>query len=63
VAQVGLHRSGDAGCPLVGFIRDHYMKVKSRRGTKDARCSAVRRIAEITYTVWSEGLCWEETRS
>jgi transposase len=21
------------------FIRDHYMKVKSRRGTKDARCS------------------------
>ena len=45
------------------FIRDHYMRVKSRRGTKDARCSTARKIAEITYTVWSEGRCWEETRS
>ena len=45
------------------FIRDHYMKVKSRRGTKDARCSTARKIAEITYTVWGEGRCWEETRS
>jgi transposase len=45
------------------FIRDHYMKVKSRRGAKDARCSTARKIAEITYTVWSEQRCWEETRS
>jgi transposase len=45
------------------FIRDHYLKVKSRRGTKDARCSTARKLAEITYTVWSEQRCWEETRS
>ena len=45
------------------FVRDHYMKVKSRRGAKDARCSTARKIAEITYTVWSEQRCWEETRS
>ena len=43
--------------------RDHYIKVKSRRGTKDARCSTARKIAEITYTVWSEQRCWEEIRS
>jgi hypothetical protein len=45
------------------FVRDHYIKVKSRRETKDARCSTARKIAEITYTVWSEQRCWEETRS
>ena len=45
------------------FIRDHYIKVKSRRGTKDARCSTARKPAEITYTVWSEQRCWEDTRS
>jgi transposase len=45
------------------FIRDHYMKVKSRRGAKDARCSTARKIAEITHAVWSEQRCWEETRS
>ncbi len=45
------------------FIRDHYLKVKSRRGTKDARCSTARKLAEITYIVWSKGRCWEKTRS
>jgi transposase len=45
------------------FVQDHYTKVKNRRGTKDARCSTARKLAEITYTVWSEQRCWEETRS
>ena len=45
------------------FIGDHYRKVKSRQGAKDARCSTARKIAEITYTVRSEQRCWEETRS
>ncbi len=45
------------------FICSHYMKVKSRRGAKDARCSTARKLAEIVYTVWSEQRCWEETRS
>ena len=30
------------------FLRDHYIKVKSRRGTKDARCSTARKITEST---------------
>ena len=45
------------------FVRDHYAKVKARRGTKDARCSTARKLAEITYAVWSEERCWEEKRS
>lgn len=45
------------------FLRDHYLRVKSRRGTNDARCSTARKLAEITYTVWTEQRCWEETRS
>ncbi len=45
------------------LLCDHYTKVKSRRGAKDARCSTARKIAELAYTVWSEQRCWEETRS
>jgi transposase len=45
------------------FLCDHYTKIRSRRGAKDARCSTARKLAELAYTVWSEQRCWEETRS
>jgi transposase len=44
------------------YLRAHYLKVKNRRGANDARCSTARKLAEITYTVWSEQRCWTETR-
>lgn len=42
------------------FFRRHYDRVKSRRGTKDARVSTARKLAELTWTVWRDQRCFEE---
>ncbi len=42
------------------FFRRHYDRVKSRRGTKDARTSTARKLAELTWTVWRERRCYAE---
>ena len=42
------------------FLRRHYDRLKARRGIKDARVSTARKIAELTWTVWREGRCYEE---
>jgi hypothetical protein len=36
------------------FFRRHYNHVKTRRGSKDARTSTARKLAELTWTVWRE---------
>jgi len=42
------------------FFRHHYERLKIRRGTKDARTSTARKLAELTWTVWRERRCYEE---
>ena len=42
------------------FLRRHYDRLKARRGTKDVRVSTARKLAELTWTVWREGRCYEE---
>lgn len=42
------------------FLRRHYQRLKTRRGTKDARTSTARKLAELTWTVWRERRCYEE---
>jgi transposase len=42
------------------FLRRHYDRLKARRGTKDARVSTARKLAELAWTVWREGRCYEE---
>jgi len=43
-----------------GHLRRHYDRLKARRGTKDARVSTARKLAELAWTVWREGRCYEE---
>jgi len=40
-------------------IRVYYERIKNRKGTKDARVATARRIAEITWKVWSEDRFYE----
>jgi transposase len=42
------------------FLRRHYDRLKVRRGTKDARVSTARKLAELAWTVWREERCYEE---
>lgn len=42
------------------FLRRHYDRIKARRGTKDARVSTARKLAELAWTVWRERRCYEE---
>lgn len=42
------------------FLRRHYDRLKARRGAKDARVSTARKLAELAWTVWREGRCYEE---
>jgi transposase len=42
------------------FLRRHYNRLKVRRGTKDARVSTARKLAELAWTVWREERCYEE---
>jgi transposase len=42
------------------FLRRHYQRLKTRRGTKDARVSTARKLAELAWIVWRESRCYEE---
>jgi transposase len=42
------------------FLRHHYERLKARRGTKDARVSTARKLAQLAWTVWRERRCYEE---
>lgn len=43
------------------FLRRYYEKVKARRGAKDARAATARKLAELTWTVWTERRCYMES--
>lgn len=51
-AQPGRQRSG--------FLREHYNRVKDRRGSKAAAVSTARKLAELTWTVWKEERVYRE---
>lgn len=40
-------------------LRRYYEKIKIRRGTHDARTATARKLAELTWTVWTEQRCYE----
>ena len=44
------------------FLKRHYQRIKARRGTKDARASTARKLAELTWTIWTEKRAYEERR-
>jgi transposase len=43
-------------------LRRYYAKIKARRGAKDARTTTARKLAELTWTVWTEQWRYEERR-
>lgn len=42
------------------FLRRYYTRIQARRGAKDARTATARKLAELTWTVWTERRCYEE---
>lgn len=53
----------EAVSPAIGyspFLRRYYEKIKARRGVKDARTATARKLAELTWTIWTERRCYEE---
>jgi transposase len=42
------------------WLRRYYERLKARRGAKDARVATARKLAELAWTVWTEGRCYEE---
>lgn len=42
------------------WLRRSYERIKRRRGAKDARTATARKLAELTWTVWTERRCYEE---
>lgn len=45
------------------MLRRYYDKLKARRGCKDARTAVARKLAELTWTVWTERRCYTEYRT
>lgn len=43
------------------MLRRYYDKIKSRRGCQDARAATARKLAELTWTVWTEKRCYRES--
>ena len=43
------------------MLRRYYDKIKSRRGCKDARVATARKLAELTWTVWTEQRMFTES--
>lgn len=41
-------------------LRRFYEHIKARRGVKDARTATARKLAELTWTVWTERRCYEQ---
>ena len=44
------------------FLRRSYEKIKARLGAKEARTATARKLAELTWTIWTERRCWQEHR-
>lgn len=42
------------------FLRRYYEKLKARLGAKEARTATARKLAELTWTVWTERRDWQE---
>ena len=42
-------------------LRRYYERIKSRRGSKDARAATARKLAELVWTVWTERRCYKES--
>jgi transposase len=42
------------------YLRSYYLRIKARRGIKDARTATARKLAELTWTVWTERREYEE---
>lgn len=42
------------------WLRRHHEKVKSRLGSNSARTATARKLAELVWTIWTEGRCYEE---
>jgi transposase len=42
------------------FLRRYYEKLKARLGPKEARTATARKLAELTWTVWTERRPWQE---
>jgi transposase len=42
-------------------LRRYYEKIKIRRGAKDARTATARKLAELTWTVWTERRSYVES--
>jgi transposase len=43
-------------CPS---LRRYYTTISARLGTNDARIATARKLAELTWTVWTERRCYE----
>ena len=41
-------------------LSSFYQKLKQRRGVKDARAATARKLAELTWTIWTEQRCYIE---
>ena len=55
MAEVGLHRSGEPCDSLLALaLRGYYMRIRTRRGTKDARTATARKLAELAWTVCTQ---------
>lgn len=42
------------------WLRRYYERIKKRRGSKDARVATARKLAELTWTIWTEERAYEE---
>lgn len=42
------------------YLRGYYLRIKARRGTKDARTATARKLAELCWAVWTERREYEE---
>jgi transposase len=42
------------------WLRKFYDRIKTRRGSKDARAATARKLAELAWTIWTEKRVYEE---
>jgi transposase len=42
------------------YLRGYYLRLKARRGAKDARVATARKLAELAWRVWTERRCYVE---
>jgi len=40
-------------------LRRYYERIKARRGAQDAQAATARKLAELTWTVWTQRRCYE----